>query len=100
MVLVYGTISAAPACVVQITSDAPFEERLASFAGELSVVFSGAFVAAYDALDLLLLLLQLVDGPGLSGQSDGQFSRSAPRAVRRWLRRGLPRARISPNRHR
>lgn len=55
MMLVDGAVAITATGVREIPSDASFEEALASFAGELSVVLPGALVSADDTLDVQLL---------------------------------------------
>ena len=55
VVLVYGTVSVSAACVRQIPPHRPLEETFAAFARELSVVLAATFIAAYDALQCLLI---------------------------------------------
>jgi len=52
VVLVDRAVAVAATRVAQVPADAPLEEALATFTGELSVVFSGGFVTADDTLDV------------------------------------------------
>lgn len=54
MMLVNRTVPIAPALIGQISSDAAFEERLASFARKLSVMFATGFVSTDHTFYMLL----------------------------------------------
>jgi len=69
MVLVDGTVAISATRVCEIASHRALEETLATFARELSVVFSGALVPADDALDAGLLGIVDIGGCGGSGAS-------------------------------
>jgi len=62
VVLVDGTVPVTATRVGKVATNRSLEETLASFAGELSVVFTGAFVSADDTLDARLF--GVVDGGG------------------------------------
>lgn len=55
VMLVDGTVPTATTGVCQVPTDASFEETLATFAGELAVMLTGALVSADDAFDVALL---------------------------------------------
>lgn len=56
MMLIYRTIPATPAGICQVPSNTSLKKRLATFARELTVVLSGAFVPANDTLNVLILV--------------------------------------------